>query len=129
MLDSDASDNNRSLVCLLQTSKGKVLFTGDIEGPAQRALAETWPLWRRAWLKVPHHGSDRTSLPCFLAAAAPQQAAVSSGRRPGFPGLSTVALLNNLHTNLGITARDGAILWEFPSERGAAKSLKFRMKL
>ncbi len=110
-MDSSASDNNHSLVCLLQTARHKALFTGDIEGPAQLALASTWPLWRGAWLKAPHHGSDRTTLPCFLTAAAPPQAAISSGRRPGFPGPATMAFLEGLHANTGVTARDGALIW------------------
>jgi competence protein ComEC len=123
-LDS-ASDNNHSLVCLLQIGQNKALFTGDIEGPAQHALASTWPYWRGAWLKAPHHGSDRTTLPCFLTAANPPQSIISSGRRPGFPGRHTLELLSTLSANVNITARNGAIMWEFPSSKpGRAYSQK-----
>ncbi len=125
-LDS-ASDNNHSLVCMLQTSSGKALFTGDIEGPAQQALAATWPLWRGAWLKAPHHGSDRTTLPCFLTAVDPPQVAISSGHRPGFPGPTTVKTLAQLHSNAGITSRDGAVIWNFRLD--SSLSRKFRLLL
>ena len=111
-LDS-ADDNNRSLVCLLMTPQGKVLFTGDIEGPGQQALASSWALWRGAGLKSPHHGSDRTTLPCFLQAVSPPRVAISSGHRPGFPGLHTLAEFEHLGSRVGVTARDGALIWNF----------------
>ncbi len=111
-LDS-ASDNNRSVVCLLATPKRRALFTGDIEGPGQKALASTWPLWRHAWLKAPHHGSDRTTLPCFLRAEAPPQAVISAGHRPGFPGRQTLALLRSLGAEVQVTAHAGAVRWDF----------------
>ncbi len=122
-LDS-ASDNNHSLVCLLQTKHEKALFTGDIEGPAQLALAGTWPLWRNAWLKAPHHGSDRTTLPCFLTAASASRVAISSGHRPGFPGRTTLETFGNLHTKVSVTARTGAVTWEFG--RDTARCRNFR---
>ncbi len=122
-LDS-ASDNNHSLVCLLKTKHEKALFTGDIEGPAQLALASTWPLWRNAWLKAPHHGSDRTTLPCFLTAASASRVAISSRHRPGFPGRTTLETFGNLHTKVSVTTRTGAITWEFG--RDTAQCRNFR---
>ena len=119
-LDS-TSDNNHSLVCLLRTKSGNALFTGDIEAPAQQALASTWPLWRGAWLKAPHHGSDRTTLPCFLSAVAPPHVAISSGRRPGFPGHHTLDVLATLNSEVGITAKDGAIIWDFNSHHSMSR--------
>jgi competence protein ComEC len=111
---AQADKNDRSLVALLQIDRdASVLFTGDIEAPGQRALAETWPLWRGAWLKAPHHGSDRTTLPCFAAAAEAPRAVISCGSRRGFPGPRTVAALRGAGTRVQITKHDGAVIWAF----------------
>lgn len=106
-----ADKNDRSLVAWLRLPEAAVLFTGDIEGPGQRALEASWPLWRGAWLKAPHHGSDRTTLPCFVAAAAAPRAVVSCGGRRGFPGKATLAALDDARTRVEVTADAGAVLW------------------
>jgi competence protein ComEC len=114
-----ADKNDRSLVTLLRTRHGDALLTGDAEQPAQRALAATWPLWRGAWLKAPHHGSDRTTHPCFLEAAAPPRTVVSCGGRRGFPGARTMETLAELNSATAVTARHGAVTWTFA--RGGAR--------
>jgi competence protein ComEC len=124
---NDAEDNDRSLVCLLSTPKEKVLLTGDIEGPGQLALADSWPLWKGAWLKAPHHGSDRTTFPCFLESIQAPVASVSAGRRPGFPGPKSMATLRKSGTHTGVTSKEGALFWEFsPDKAGAAWSFRSR---
>lgn len=117
-LAAHAEENDRSLVTLLRTKNGSALFTGDIEPAGQRALEATWPLWRGAWLKAPHHGSDRTTLPCLADAAAAPRAAVSSGKRRGFPGERTMESLARAGTETAVTARHGAVTWIF-GPRGA----------
>jgi competence protein ComEC len=118
--------NDRSLVAWLRIDREPgVLFTGDIEAAGQRALAETWPLWRGSWLKAPHHGSDRTTLPCFNAAAAAPRAVISCGGRRGFPGPRTFRELRAAGGRVQITKREGAVIWEFsgrfPQVFGAAE--------
>ncbi len=110
-LAEHAEENDRSLVALLLAGRTKVLFTGDIEPAGQRALAATWPLWREAWLKAPHHGSDRTTLPCYPDAAAAPRAVISCGRRRGFPGARTMEALRRAGTETAITSRHGAVTW------------------
>ncbi len=110
----DADKNDLSLVALLRTGRSDVLFTGDIEHAGQQALAASWPLWRGAGLKVPHHGSDRTTLPCFLRASAPARALVSCGGRRGFPGARVMDTLEGAGTRIAVTKRHGAVTWEFP---------------
>jgi competence protein ComEC len=113
-----ADKNDHSLVALLRTPATNVLFTGDIEHAGQRALASTWPLWRGAWLKAPHHGSDRTTLPCFPAAAAPPRTAVSCGGRRGFPGPRTMEALTDAGSAIAVTKRHGAVIWTFGRQAG-----------
>lgn len=119
-----AGPNDRSLVAFLRTPRGNVLFTGDIEARGQRALRAGWPLWRGAWLKAPHHGSDRTTLPCFLEAAAPPRAILSAGGRWGLPGDRTTDHLRKLGARPEITSRHGAATWEFL--RRGTRSSTFR---
>src|SRR5690606_39663652 len=108
-----AGKNDLSLVALLRTGRQDVLFTGDIEQAGQRALAASWPLWRGAWLKAPHHGSDRTTLPCILHAVAPPRAVVSCGGRRGFPGASVIAPLAVGGGPTAVTETAGAGAWAF----------------
>lgn len=109
-----ADKNDLSLVTLLRTSRHDILFTGDIEQAGQEALSASWPLWRGAWLKVPHHGSDRTTAPCFLRAAAAPRAVVSCGGRRGFPGSRVMQTLEEAGTATAVTKRHGAVTWTFP---------------
>lgn len=113
-----AGKNDRSLVALWRAPGGSALLTGDIEAAGQRALASTWPLWRGAWLKLPHHGSDRTTLSCFLHAAEPPRAVASCGGRRGFPGARTLGILEDGGVDAAVTARHGAVTWTF-GRRGA----------
>jgi beta-lactamase superfamily II metal-dependent hydrolase len=119
---ANADKNDRSVVALLHTGRERVFFTGDIEQPGQEALATTWPLWRGAWLKAPHHGSDRTTAPCFLHAAHPPRTVISCGARRGFPGRNTVATLEDLSSRITVTKQDGAVTWKF-TKRGATEFL------
>jgi competence protein ComEC len=117
-----ADKNDRSLVALLAAGDSgrrgpeeRVLFTGDIEGPGQRALEPTWPLWRGAALKAPHHGSDRTTWPCFIEAVAAPRALISCGSRRGFPGPHTLEAFARTSTRIEITKRTGAVTWHLGS--------------
>jgi competence protein ComEC len=106
-----ADKNDLSLVVWWKNPQVNVLFTGDIEHAAQQALGATWPLWRGAWLKAPHHGSDRTTLPCFLKAVSSPQAVVSCGGRRGFPGRRVMETFGGLKTQTAVTKRSGAVTW------------------
>ncbi len=110
---SRAGLNDRSLVALLRTPGGDLLFTGDLEAQGQRALGETWPLWRGAWLKAPHHGSDRTTLSCFTEAVTPPGSVISAGTRRGLPGPRTRTELERDGVPPALTSRDGAVTWGF----------------
>lgn len=75
--DSDA--NNDSIVIRASVGDDTVLFTGDVEIPAQEALVEAGASLDADVLKVPHHGGA-TSLPAFFEAVGAELAVVSVGR-------------------------------------------------
>jgi len=78
-----ADANNRSLVLVATWAGRRVLFTGDIEAPAEAELARSLgaAMSDVDVLKVPHHGSRTSSSETLLAVARPEVAVVSVGRR------------------------------------------------
>jgi competence protein ComEC len=114
--------NDNSLICLLRARDARIFLTGDMEKASQASLLERRagdvPDWTGAILKVPHHGSDRTTDMAFLRAAAPTVAVISAGRRNrfGHPGPETVETLRGLGARLLLTPVHGAVAWS--SDRG-----------
>jgi competence protein ComEC len=91
-----SAPNNASLVLLVRAGDLRLLLTGDIEPPAQRAVREVLdgPV---DVLKVPHHGSAHQDRGLFEAAR-PRLAIVSAGADNdyGHPAPPTLALLDSL---------------------------------
>ncbi|WP_308149470.1 ComEC/Rec2 family competence protein [Spiroplasma sp. AdecLV25b] len=56
-----ASENNKSLVLLLQIYQFKILITGDIEASTENLLINSGLLTKINILQVPHHGSKTSS--------------------------------------------------------------------
>lgn len=72
--------NDRSLVLKLTYSGKSVLFTGDIEGAAEKVLvSRTSSRLKADILIVPHHGSKSSSTASFLKMVAPSIAVISCG--------------------------------------------------
>ncbi len=93
-----APGNNDSLVLRMVYGKSSVLLEGDAQAPAEAAmLAHGLP--HVDLLKVGHHGSTSSTIPPFLAALAPQYAAISCGRRNfyGHPKAATLEKLEDAH--------------------------------
>jgi competence protein ComEC len=88
----------------------RVLLTGDIEPPAQRALRRAEPELRTEVLTVPHHGS-RFQDPAFIAGLGERAALIGVGadNRHGHPPPETVELLEQLGMVIGRTDVDGAV--------------------
>jgi competence protein ComEC len=102
--------NDASVVFEATVYGTTVLMTGDIEPPAQRAIARTEPGLRADVLKVPHHGS-RFQEPDWLAALGAEIGliGVGSDNRHGHPSPDTVQALEHVGTVVRRTDEDGAI--------------------
>jgi len=72
--------NDASLVLLITFGKERVMFTGDIEAAAERALVQHYAgALEASVLKVPHHGSETSSTAAFVETVRPKLAVVSVG--------------------------------------------------
>ncbi|MFF5101071.1 ComEC/Rec2 family competence protein [Streptomyces sp. NPDC000134] len=105
--------NDASVTLLVRTAGLRLLLLGDLEPPAQRALARSpaAPALKEVdVLKVAHHGSAYQD-PGLLRAAAPRVALVSAGEdNPyGHPAPGTLAALRARGTTVLRTDRDGAL--------------------
>jgi len=100
------SDNDKSLVYLIEFSGKRVLLCSDIEKFAQRQLMQLYPDLKTDIVVVPHHGSAGTLDTDFLENLEADVLICSCGRRQ----YKKQTLLKYKNCNkLFFTARDGAI--------------------
>jgi competence protein ComEC len=78
------SGNNDGLVVRIRFGDKALLFTADIEKPAEVAVLKEGVDLRSDIVKVAHHGSKTSSTPAFVAAAHPSFAIISVGRNSIF---------------------------------------------
>lgn len=71
-------NNNNSLVMLLDTPQGAMLFTGDMEAAEENELIRAGAIPKAAVLKVGYHGKKNASSLTFLAMVRPQWAVIST---------------------------------------------------
>lgn len=85
---SENSINNNSLVCKLVYKNFSMLFTGDIEEIAEKAILSMYEnrldLLKSSCLKVAHHGSKTSSSLKFLEAVRPEFALIGVGKNNNF---------------------------------------------
>ena len=103
-------ENDASLVLLVTVGGLRLLMTGDVEPPGQRAILAAGADLRADVLKVPHHGSARQE-PAFLAASHARIAIASAGvdNDYGHPAPSTMALLRSLGMTVLSTNEHGSV--------------------
>jgi competence protein ComEC len=103
--------NNASMVLRLDFGRESLLFTGDIEAPAERAMVAAGDNLAATVLKVPHHGSATSSCAQFVAAVVPRLAVISDGYRNRFhfPSPGVVARYREAAALVMRTDRDGAV--------------------
>lgn len=104
-------DNARSCVVRVDAAGGSVLLTGDIERLAEMNLLERRQPLAADVLVVPHHGSDSSSSPAFLAAVQPGHIVIPVGHRNrfGHPHPSVLARYRALDVPIWRTDRHGAV--------------------
>ncbi len=112
--DYQALRKSNDLSCVLRVSAGgrRVLLTGDIETPSERALlARGREDIAADVVLVPHHGSKTSSGEDFVAAVAPATAIVTAGYRNRFrhPHPDVTARYLDAGARLLRTDRDGAV--------------------
>lgn len=98
---SENSINNNALVCKLNYKNFTMLFTGDIEEEAEKALVSKYSgtdILKSIVLKVAHHGSKSSSIDEFLNLVQPRTTLIGVGKNNlyGHPNSDVVKRLENL---------------------------------
>ncbi len=120
------SRNDHSLVQRLIFGETSVLFTGDIGKEVERYLLPYESELRSEVLKVPHHGSNTSSLNEFIRSVDPACAVISVGAGNKFNLPSTVVLRRYAasKSRLLLTSKEGAVL--FKSEGNGWQRVRWR---
>lgn len=112
---SDNSINNNSLVCKLNYKNCSMLFTGDIEAIAEKAILKRYSrnlnILKSDILKVAHHGSKTSSITEFIEEIKPQYAIIEVGEdnKFGHPSDSTIQNLEKANIRIYRTDKMGEI--------------------
>ena len=95
---SDNAINNNSLVCKLYYNKFSMLFTGDIEEMAEKAILSKYTnnasILKSTILKIAHHGSKTSSIEKILDVVSPEYAFIGVGENNTFGHPSNVTIKN-----------------------------------
>ena len=96
---SDNWINNNSLVCKLNYKEFSILFTGDIEKIAEKAILEKYGILKSTILKIAHHGSKTSSTIDFLKNVAPEVVLIGVGEDNNFghPSSQTIENLEKMN--------------------------------
>lgn len=111
---SENSINNNSLVCKLKYKSCSMLFTGDIEEVAEKAILEKYKntnTLKSTILKIAHHGSKSSSVEEFLEKVKPKIALIGVGGNNtfGHPSNDVINRLKNLSITIYRTDEMGEI--------------------
>lgn len=113
---SDNAINNNSLVCKLIYKNFSMLFTGDIEEIAEKAILSKYvnkqEVLNADILKVAHHGSKTSSIKEFINAVNPKYAVIGVGKdnKFGHPFEKTLETLNDKNVKIYRTDISGEIM-------------------
>lgn len=95
---SENAINNNSLVCKLKYKNFSMLFTGDIEEIAEKAILAKYSknknILKADVLKVAHHGSKTSSTIDFLKVVKPNYAVIGVGKDNNFGHPSDITIQN-----------------------------------
>lgn len=114
--DARLDDNALSCVLRIAAPGGSVLLPGDIgRGVEARLVRSHGPGLAATLLVAPHHGSDSSSSPAFVAATRPEAVVFTAGYRNPFrhPRPEVVERYQSLGAAVFRTDRDGAVRVRF----------------
>ncbi|RLL48023.1 DNA internalization-related competence protein ComEC/Rec2 [Oceanobacillus piezotolerans] len=114
------SSNSNSLVLYTEIGGLNWLFTGDVEGESELAIAEQYPNLEVEVLKVSHHGSKTSTNPELIGEIAPEVALISVGENNmyGHPSPQVIETLNNARIPIFRTDIHGAVQYKFKGKAG-----------
>lgn len=125
--DFPKQSNNNSVVMKLHYKNFTMLFTGDIEKPAEEVLAAKYGDKLKAdILKVAHHGINTSSSKEFVSKVAPKYAVISCGEhdKVGQPNIGVVNRLRKLGATVYNTENNGDITIEVGDKDYSVKSAR-----
>lgn len=115
-INDNLSENNLSLVLLLEIYENKILFTGDIESDVEKQLVSKNNIDIDI-LKVPHHGSKTSSSDDFISAFKPEYALVSVGKNNyNHPNYEVLNRYKNKNIIVYRTDEDGLVTIEISDD-------------
>lgn len=127
-VDSAATENQSSIVLLLEAFGKRVLFTGDLTGDREQELMQRYSLPDIDVLKVGHHGSKTSTEEPFLDVLRPEAAVISVGRGNWYGHPSPVVLerleirnipifRTDLHGAVTLVMTPDGLTWDTQLER------------
>jgi len=121
--------NNNALVLRMAFGDHCLLFTGDIEQQAEARLVGAGKGLRAQVIKVPHHGSRRSSTDTFIKEVSPRYAVISLGFGNPFhlPGKGVVERYTRLGCQVLRTDLDGAVTVQSDGKRLTVRSYQGTM--
>lgn len=107
--------NDYSIATRLQAGENSVLFTGDIESPAEKSLLLSNQFLKSDIIKSPHHGSTTSSTLAFMRIVNPNIAIISCGEnnKYGHPHQEILDLYKNNNIDVRRTDQEGTIIYNF----------------
>lgn len=111
MITKEYSENNKSLVLLLEYLDFKILLTGDIEKEVESYLLKDDSLKNLDIIKIAHHGSITSSGEEFIQHIKPKNAIFTLGKNNlfGHPDIEVIKRYKNMNTSIYRTDEMGQI--------------------
>ncbi len=105
------ADNDRGCVIRVDAALGGALLAADIERLSEMNLRERGMPLKSDVLVAPHHGSNSSSTPDFLAAVSPRLVVIPVGHRNryGHPHPEVMSRYRALGVDIARTDREGAV--------------------